>query len=207
MPITADIQPAQHTPIVNPVEYVIRTEEPLRQTNNSQELAFLRKNALVIAKSSYSTALKTQFSSELDFELELPILSNSISFFEEDCTNQEVEQLNKLIKAYKECTKSLVINNTNIDRVFYNVGNELSELPFEDIFIEIADQSRIKISLAFADKRLLIIDKYLDAESSGIGEESFVYTYFINRKMVASDVAEMQSFVKGFKKYLGMQGL
>lgn len=89
--------------------------------------------------------------------------------------------------------------------IFNKMYKELQKLPFEHCafeatWVDDAFES-CKVTLLFSEKRLLMITMRTD----NMFEGGVVYSYFIDRKHIASDVVELKEFVKGFTEYLKMK--
>lgn len=69
-----------------------------------------------------------------------------------------------------------------------NTENIITELKPIDYFIE-----KSKITLLFDENKILILDDL---------DNKFMYSFFINRNLIAADVADENEFIANFKKYL-----
>jgi len=69
-----------------------------------------------------------------------------------------------------------------------NTENIITELKPIDYFIE-----KSKITLLFDENKILILDDL---------DNKFMYSFFINRNLIAADIADENEFIANFKKYL-----
>lgn len=68
---------------------------------------------------------------------------------------------------------------------FENIINELSPIDFH---IE-----KGKITLLFSENKILILNDL---------EDDFMYSFFINKNLIASNIIDKKEFITNFKKYL-----
>ena len=69
-----------------------------------------------------------------------------------------------------------------------NTENIIKELKPIDYFIE-----KSKITLLFNDNKILMLNDL---------DEKFMYSFFINKNLIAADIADENEFITSFKKYL-----
>jgi hypothetical protein len=105
--------------------------------------------------------------------------------------NELINNLYNIIKTNKN------IQSTDIDRNVQLVSDYISELEFKDIHLEITKSDIIKFTTVFDDNKILIISKDVSDTDTDI-----IYSYFINRQLIASDVADISIFTEKFKEYL-----
>ena len=89
------------------------------------------------------------------------------------------------------------IISEDIDRNVKLISDNISELEFQDIHLEITKSNIIKFTTVFDNNKILIISKDVSDTDTDI-----IYSYFINRQLIASDVADISIFTKKFKEYL-----
>jgi hypothetical protein len=89
------------------------------------------------------------------------------------------------------------INNEQVQKKLNNLINNLSELKFDDVYLEITKTDLIKFSILLNDNKILIISKDISDETNLI-----LYSFFINSQMIASNVCEIAPFVKKFKEFM-----
>lgn len=102
--------------------------------------------------------------------------------------------INNLYNTLKE-NKNII--SEDIDRNVQLISDNISELEFRDIHLEITKSEVIKFTTVFDDNKILIISKDVSDTDTDI-----IYSYFINRQLIASDVADISIFTKKFKEYL-----
>lgn len=99
-------------------------------------------------------------------------------------------------------------NSQNVDNMFLEVAkkirNDIAQLNFSDVIIEYLNNNSIQFTLSFPDKKLLMIDKFLYPKENDLSDEQVIYSYFINRKLISSNVVEISDFVKKFQEYIAM---
>lgn len=105
-------------------------------------------------------------------------------------------------KELKRLEKQSLVAENEIEKTFSHMRKYLSQLPIEHSAVEINSDETIKITLSFSNDKLLMLTKSIrDNEEKSNGDE-VMYSYFINRKLIASDVTNFQYFTKGFKEYI-----
>lgn len=71
-----------------------------------------------------------------------------------------------------------------------NTENIISEFKPIDYFIE-----KNKITLLFSENKILIINDL---------DDKFMYSFFIDKNLIASDIVDESEFITNFKKYLDL---
>jgi hypothetical protein len=69
-----------------------------------------------------------------------------------------------------------------------NTENIIKELQPIDYFIE-----KSKITLLFNENKILMLNDL---------DDKFMYSFFIDKNLIASDIADENEFITNFKKYL-----
>lgn len=105
--------------------------------------------------------------------------------------NLLISSLYNTLKANKN------IVSEDIDRNVQLISNNISELEFKDIHLEITKTELVKFTTIFDENKILIISKRASDTDTDI-----IYSYFINRQLIASDVADISIFIQKFKEYL-----
>lgn len=131
-----------------------------------------------------------------------------IENYENTLTPSEVNSIGLLRGSYKREVNRLK-NKANAsiefsDFIFSYVSKRLYRLPFQNSAVEINSDESMKFTLTFPNERLLMITKGNDYENLGIAKDQVIYSFFINRKLIASDVANLEVFIKNFKAYLSL---
>lgn len=110
-----------------------------------------------------------------------------------------------LLEAFKRETQeySKYVSSANeTQRAFNVLCNNVSELPFKAAAVELTPNKTIKFTLSFNEGRVLIISKFVNNDPSS--QHEIIYSFFHNRKPIASNAADIQTFVQEFLKYLSM---
>lgn len=116
------------------------------------------------------------------------------------------ENLNKLnlyfdnILSKKD--QSDILNTQRLQEIKDNLFQSIAEIKFVDFNIEITKRDFLKITLLIDDNKLLIISK--DIDDSILNNKDIVYSYFINKELIASDVENIKIFTEKFADYLSM---
>lgn len=105
--------------------------------------------------------------------------------------NLLINNLYNTLKANKN------IISEDIDRNVQLITDNISELEFKDIHLEITKSEIIKFTTVFDDNKILIISKDVSDTDTDI-----IYSYFINRQLIASDVSDISIFIQKFKEYI-----
>ena len=114
------------------------------------------------------------------------------------------DNLKKLeIKISQEINSSTILDS-HITDIINGLKNEIAHLSFTDVIVEFVGKESIQFTLSFSEKRLLMIDKFFHPEQKGLNEKLIFYSYFINRKLISSNVVESSDFVKKFKSYINV---
>lgn len=96
----------------------------------------------------------------------------------------------------------------DFERNFDLLATQLSKLPIEKIKIEVSKNYDIKLALTFGKNRMLMITKpgLEESENDEIFEpEVIVYSYFIDKQLIVSNVANINEFMFGFQRLLALQ--
>jgi len=56
--------------------------------------------------------------------------------------------------------------------------------------------------LLFPDNKVLMITKSLKPEDFDFKNDDIIFSLFVNKNLIATDVSEISYFISGFKKYL-----
>lgn len=207
MPIVADLPPMtqQYKPYSKAVNEQISLFDPFQNiTMGSNEyLQVILLNSLLINNS---------------FKKDLTIVRRvyDVTFISNwDHTNQEnslstseVNSMSLLIGSYKKeifrLKKKVSKSFDPSGVIFSQVSKKLYKLPFQNCAIEINSDESMKFTLSFANDKLLMITTYNKPEKLGIAKDQIMYSFFINRKLIASDVADLEVFTKNFKRYISI---
>ena len=135
---------------------------------------------------------------------------------EEEITNQEdlkktflspayiknLEHLkNSFNKSFYKNKGLLTLNNDDVYKKFLELASSFSELPFENAVVELTKSQSIKFTFLFDDDKLLLISKNIE-NNDDLNYNEIVFSLFINKELIISNVSESISFVEGFQKFL-----
>lgn len=105
----------------------------------------------------------------------------------------------KILSFCDEFEKKHAVHWNLINKHIDVLSDNISELNFNDIYLEITKSNLIKFTTLFDKDKILIISKDFTTDDNDI-----VFSYFINNQMIATDVFEISSFVKKFKEYISL---
>lgn len=165
-------------------------------------------------QNSRTTSSIDYFSNEmiyLNFKKSNNYIQVSAEHIEQDLSNQTEtkiiklpfyfnENKNKLNNLYQNIISKKGFSKDKIETIEKNyilLSDNISELNFNDIHLEITKSNLIKFTTVFDDNKILIISKDVSDNDTDI-----IYSYFINRKLIASDVSDISIFTQKFKEYL-----
>ncbi len=113
--------------------------------------------------------------------------------------NENKQKLNILYQNILSKKEFSTVEVENIEKNFLLLSDNISELNFNDIHLEITKSDIIKFTAVFDINKILILSKDVSDVDTDI-----IYSYFINRQLIASDVADISLFTKKFKEYLSL---
>lgn len=114
-----------------------------------------------------------------------------------------MNKINKIFyQEYEKVYQNLTLSKEIIFKIFDNILNEINKLEFIDGTVELTSSHRIKFTLLFPDNKVLMITKYLKHKEFDLNEDDIIFSLFVNKKLIASDVSKISYFISGFKKYL-----
>jgi hypothetical protein len=109
-----------------------------------------------------------------------------------------------LLDSYlKELRDYTEFNIERINSLFNYLSNYFSEFPFEKCSVEITKSKSLKFSLTFPGNKLLIVSKPFD-KLEDVSENDIIFSLFVNRVLIVSNVSNIADFTKGFKRFLSM---
>jgi len=87
------------------------------------------------------------------------------------------------------------------EEIFDETSIKLSELPFEKATVELTQTNSLKFTLQFKGDKLLLITKTLKPVED-LNESEIIFSFFIKRELILSNVSNISAFVDGFKEFL-----
>lgn len=97
---------------------------------------------------------------------------------------------------------SLTEKKSEFLEVAQSMSEELSQLNFSDVIIEFVNNEFIQFTFIFKDRKILIIDKFLSPKSKGLSNCQVFFSFFIERKLISSNVVEFSDFINKFQAYI-----
>lgn len=113
-------------------------------------------------------------------------------------------KLNESLKKEVSRIESRINTKTSqlvIDEVTY-IFDLVSDLPFDNAAVELSKNNSFKLTLVFPNNKMLMLSKSFDTSSETGMKDDVLYSFFINRILVASDVTNIQTYIKSFKGYI-----
>jgi hypothetical protein len=200
MPFIADIPITNnYLPRRRNIEYVITT-------NNSHFNALMEREWSPYNTISLSDFLIEPVISPVKSNTNATLLSiDDFNKYDNNLSEFYISNITKITKAfYKELKRveTLYLVNEDIIRKDFNtISKQISTLPFEVCSIEITSDNSIKFTLIFPENRVVMVTKITNKDYD-FGKDDIIYSYFINRNLIASDVTPIQSFTENFKGYI-----
>ena len=105
-------------------------------------------------------------------------------------------------REYEKVHENLTLSKETIFECFENVLKQVAQLEFIDAAVELTKTHNIKFTLLFPDNKVLMITKSLKPEDFDFKKDDIIFSLFVNKKLIATDVSEISCFISGFKKYL-----
>ena len=99
--------------------------------------------------------------------------------------------------------QSLNLSLDIIRKEFTKTALILSELKFDNGIVEFIESVGFRFTMLFPGGRMLLITKSVN-ENHELKGSDILYSFFINRDLIATDAMELRTFVEGFKEYLNM---
>jgi hypothetical protein len=118
------------------------------------------------------------------------------------------KNLNKLQAAYNNelirYVEYLPIEEKKAKSMFNELVNEIAELPFKDGTVEFTNGKGFKFTLSFPKNKLLMISRSIKENEIELNSKSVIFSLFINREFIASDVSHIEKFKDGINKLLSV---
>jgi len=207
MPIVADLPPMtqQYKPFTKAAIEHVSGLGPFRNLT-------MRNNEYmeVVLLSSLAFQNTVRKASAIDKGMhDMTFLGNlNIANQENKLSSAEVNSMSMLIGSYKKEISRLKSKvPTQIEatgHIFSHVSRKLYKLPFQNCAVEVNSSDTMKFTLSFANDKLLMLTKHINPEKIGLAKDQIMYSFFINRKLIASDVANLEVFTKNFKGYISI---
>jgi len=76
----------------------------------------------------------------------------------------------------------------------------IAQLDFDKVVIEGINNKGFRFTLGFSNGRMLLIDKNFNYDV--FDKNEIIFSFFVNRELIASNAADINEFIPSFKKYL-----
>lgn len=86
---------------------------------------------------------------------------------------------------------------------FTHTALALSELKFKTGIVEFIENVGFRFTILFPGDKMVLITKSINSEHE-LQNDDIIYSFFINRDLIASDAMDLKGFVEGFSEYLYM---
>ena len=106
-------------------------------------------------------------------------------------------------KEYGKYAHYVVGNPTDFKRNVARVNQSIAQIHFEDYEIELTPNNSVKYTLLLPDKKMLMITKSFNSYEDKT-EKEVVFSIFENKKLILSDIKNLDELVTGINKYIGM---
>jgi len=127
---------------------------------------------------------------------------------EDKLTSKDVKSMSLLIGSYKKEVQRIKDNNhmvlDSVVKTFSYVSRKLYKLPIQNCAVEINSNETMKFTLLFSNDRLVMLTKKINIDGDVTSKDQIMYSFFINRKLIASDVTNLKVFTKNFKEYVSI---
>lgn len=127
------------------------------------------------------------------------------SYEERVLSNTEINSMMLMMASYKKeyeraQRKNLLPEETQ--KTYSHISKYLYKLPFINCAIEINHKGSIKFTLVFENDKVLMFRNKVKESDIEISENEIFYSYFINKNLISSDIANLETFTKNFKGYI-----
>ena len=205
MPVVADLPPMtqQYKPFTKAaIEHVSDSFRNLTMRNNEY------MEVVMLSSLAPQNTLKKASAIEKGMH-DMTFLGNwNIANRENELSPAEVNSMSMLIGSYKKEISRLKSKvPTQIEatgHIFSHVSRKLYKLPFQNCAVEVNSSDTMKFTLSFASDKLLMLTKHINPQKIGLTKDQIMYSFFINSKLIASDVANLEVFTKNFKGYISI---
>ena len=118
--------------------------------------------------------------------------------------NNKIDQLNiSWQKEYDKYSHYIKANQINFQSNVQKLNQAISRIHYEDYEIELTPNNSVKYTLLLPDKKILMITKSFESYESK-AEKEIVFSIFENKKLILSDIKNLDEFVTGINRYIYM---
>lgn len=141
----------------------------------------------ILEKKNSLTNLNSKVASETNYLIQsqienIVVISNTFNF--------EKERLAK---------KGVAISAKAFN-VFDTLKNLLNDLPIEKCGIELMEE-KVKVTVTLPDNKMIMVSKPIDAAKKGYDEDEIMTSFFLNKRMINSNVAKIETFKQSFDEF------
>lgn len=128
----------------------------------------------------------------------------NLNFISSNSESYKIKNLKKLRFAFENELKNIIVSDKlmNLKSVFSSIENNISELKFSEVAVEVVDCESIKLTLLFDKNRTLMITKATEIVNEFNNDNIIFFTLFVENRRLVADFSDLSKFVNGFKKYL-----
>ena len=106
-------------------------------------------------------------------------------------------------KEYNKYSHYIKENQTNFKSNVEQLNQVICQVHFERCVIELTPNNAVKYTLLLPDKKILMITKSFNFYEDK-GEKDVVFSIFENRKLILSDIKNLDELVTGINRYIEM---
>jgi hypothetical protein len=139
----------------------------------------------------------------VDFSNENPKKYKLINDFQDKSSSRYELVRNKINKEFSEYAQYVEIDINKAKAKTFSLAKELIDIPFENISIELTQNSAVKFKVVLDESRLLIINKPFE-ELVDLSKDEVIFSIFVNRELIISNATTISNVVEGVQKYMSM---
>lgn len=84
--------------------------------------------------------------------------------------------------------------------IFNELKNLLNDLPIENCGVELMEE-KVKITVTLPDNKMIMVSKPMEARKKGYDENEIMASFFINKRMINSNVSKIETFKESFDEF------
>jgi len=86
---------------------------------------------------------------------------------------------------------------------FLSMFKTIGALPMEECGVEYISRGALKFTIKFSNDRVLMLTRYFVLEEDE-NPKDIIYSFFINKTLIASDINDFENFIENFKGYFSV---
>lgn len=110
---------------------------------------------------------------------------------------------NKIDNEMLQYNRYVEIDREKAIQNMYELARKLSDVPFQDVAVEITPSNAVKFKMMLDDRKLLIINKPFE-ELMDLSNDEVIFSIFINRELIISNAGTTFNVVQAIKNYMSM---